>query len=663
MSLGNLIGLLGLLGVVALLVIYLIRPNFQQKFVSSTYIWRQSLKYRKKRIPVNRLRNILLIICQVLIIVAGTLLLTEPFIPAEQEMQYPEKIVIIDASGNMMASVGGDSAVYNTRFDRAVDAVAYLADDVMTANGSITVILADNTPEILVHGAGVEDLGKVIDSLNSLVDERDFYNNPSGCTYGEADMDAAVDLAQSLLYESPNSEVILYTGTTYIDKGNISVVNVSEDYKEDEWNAAIVNVTEIYDENIYTFGVDVVSYNRNDDYVIKCTFFDVNETLDDYVLTARVRLLDNNVRRITFPVADSDDYEIINESSNSGSILSTVRIYSYKEALFELVNGADRTLLRDSLTIDNTYSLYGGMKPVVNLQYSSSSINSMTGAVLGALQSGVSGRWNLKIREETALAPEASGYDMYVYENLVPDTLPTDGVVILFNPDRAKDLGITIGEERQGDFYLAGDNSNSLLSFVHPEDIYVSKYRRITVQDGDFEPVLYCGGDPVLLVKNQGNVKIAIFAFNVNFSMLSMEFYAFAPLMYNLFNYFVPSTFVDYIYEVNDTVELNSRNSYLTLQSPGDMAVELNPIPSEITLTVPGTYYVKDTDSPDAEFLSFFVKMPPSASNILREVDELKHIEISQQTEQIGHELWIYFAAIMVALLFVEWWLQSRDKT
>ena len=36
MTLINKIGLIGLLGVVALIVIYLIRPNYQQKTVSST---------------------------------------------------------------------------------------------------------------------------------------------------------------------------------------------------------------------------------------------------------------------------------------------------------------------------------------------------------------------------------------------------------------------------------------------------------------------------------------------------------------------------------------------------------------------------------------------------------------------------------------------------
>lgn len=42
------LGLLGLIGVVALIIIYLIRPNYQQKYISSTYIWKLSLKYKRR---------------------------------------------------------------------------------------------------------------------------------------------------------------------------------------------------------------------------------------------------------------------------------------------------------------------------------------------------------------------------------------------------------------------------------------------------------------------------------------------------------------------------------------------------------------------------------------------------------------------------------------
>ena len=62
------LGLLGLLGIAVLIIIYILKPNYQQKIVSSTYVWKLSLKYRKRRIPIQRFRNILTFICQMLIL-------------------------------------------------------------------------------------------------------------------------------------------------------------------------------------------------------------------------------------------------------------------------------------------------------------------------------------------------------------------------------------------------------------------------------------------------------------------------------------------------------------------------------------------------------------------------------------------------------------------
>ena len=96
MSLLAPLGLLGLLGIVALIIIYIIKPNYQNKFISSTYIWKLSLKYKRKKIPLNKLRNILLFLCQVAIIAAAAYILARPFIINETK-EAGDEIIIIDA--------------------------------------------------------------------------------------------------------------------------------------------------------------------------------------------------------------------------------------------------------------------------------------------------------------------------------------------------------------------------------------------------------------------------------------------------------------------------------------------------------------------------------------------------------------------------------------
>ena len=97
------LGFLGLIGLIILIIIYIIKPNYQHKFISSTFVWKRSLKFRKKKIPLNTLRNILLFICQVLILTGVTCILAQPFIHTDNSKSEGDVILIIDASASMHA--------------------------------------------------------------------------------------------------------------------------------------------------------------------------------------------------------------------------------------------------------------------------------------------------------------------------------------------------------------------------------------------------------------------------------------------------------------------------------------------------------------------------------------------------------------------------------
>ena len=96
------LGFLGFIGIIALIIIYIIKPNYQNKIVSSTFIWKMSLKYKKKRIPISKLRNILLFICQLLILTAVAFILTQPMINSDDADNSSDEIIIISLllSGN-----------------------------------------------------------------------------------------------------------------------------------------------------------------------------------------------------------------------------------------------------------------------------------------------------------------------------------------------------------------------------------------------------------------------------------------------------------------------------------------------------------------------------------------------------------------------------------
>ena len=160
------LGLLGLLGIAILILIYILKPNYQQKIISSTYVWKLSLKYRRKQVPINRLLSILLLILQILVIAACAMVLAQPFIPSSADRKNEgEKIAVIDASADMLAARNG-----LTRFERAVEEVRALAVETIDRNAScITVILADDNPSVIVYRADSSRREEALGEIDGLL--------------------------------------------------------------------------------------------------------------------------------------------------------------------------------------------------------------------------------------------------------------------------------------------------------------------------------------------------------------------------------------------------------------------------------------------------------------------------------------------------------------
>jgi hypothetical protein len=76
----------------------------------------------------------------------------------------------------------------------------------------------------------------------------------------------------------------------------------------------------------------------------------------------------------------------------------------------------------------------------------------------------------------------------------------------------------------------------------------------------------------------------------------------------------------------------------------------------------PGTYTLTQTPISGVEVTeSFFVKIPAEECNTARTVETLSNPYTEKVEEGFDYDLLLYFAIALVALLFAEWWLQSRE--
>ena len=150
MSVGIWLGLLGLVAVPIVILIYLIKSKYVPKTVSSTFIWQRSLKYMKRKVPINFIMSLLLIM-QILVCVAATLSLMD--IKTEPNKSNAT-IVIVDASASMRAKNGDKS-----RYDVALEKIKAEAEKV-DVNSGMAIIIANDDPTLLTESKLKDEEGK-----------------------------------------------------------------------------------------------------------------------------------------------------------------------------------------------------------------------------------------------------------------------------------------------------------------------------------------------------------------------------------------------------------------------------------------------------------------------------------------------------------------------
>jgi len=639
------LGFLGFLGLIILIIIYIIKPNYQNKIISSTFIWRLSLKIKKKKIPISKLRNILLFICQVLIIATVSCLLAQPFFSTETGPEKTQKIVILDASASMLTE-----SDKQTRFERAVGEVTTLCEEILENDGRISIILAGEKAEFLVREADQASSDMIFAALNSLIEK---HAGESGCSYTEPDLAGAMKLAEQITSETSDVELLLYTDTAYLDAGNVTVKNMVADA---EWNAAILDVRSVIDENYYRFEVDIACYGGVDrDVAVYIDIFGVNGENGEYgeniSFQTVARCRGERVVTLTFAKQDPENLD------DSISEEVAVRTYDYIGVRIEE---------QDSLGEDNSFYLYGGTKQPLRVQYCSSLPNNFFGTAMLILRDSLSDRWDIEYKEvKYEQVPESSGFDVYIFEHTVPDTLPEDGVVILVNPSSIPSrIGVTLGNIASGGTTLLSPGADAaghpIMKGVTPADIIVTQFTSIENYDG-YSSLMEVGGISVLLARNEPDSKIVVMSFSLNYSNLPILL-DFPLLISNIFGYYVPSTVTQYVFETGSSITMDSRSDMLTVVGPG-VEASITEFPGTLKLNAPGVYTVSQVPISGEEVTErFYVRMPASESNIEAVEESLENPYFVIKDEVQNIDLLFYFALAMVALLFVEWWLQSRDQ-
>lgn len=648
------LGLIALLGIVALIIIYLIKPNYQNKFISSTFVWKLSLKLKRKKLPTSRIRNILLIICQILILTLISLILAKPVIVTFAEPKQDEAIAILDSSASMRTKLDEE-----TRYERAVEQIRDLSQTVFNQHGLFSIVIADGNPYFLVERMD-ETAGATIDeALDDLV-EVDHLK----CTYGSTDINKSISVCEEIMADNPNAKVYLYTdkNISYIPS-NIHVVNVSD---ENEWNVAILDASVEYVDNYYDIIVDIACYGRSVQVGL-----DVNVTganaLDknDYGMAIQYKPQDYQVyleaNQVTRVVYKGTGYNNIEEDEFTQFFdIEKKNFFNYKNISVAVDED-------DSFQLDNNFQIYGGQKEVINIQYASPSPNTFVRSILFVLANEYADTYDIQFTEVKDGNYLLEGFDYYIFEHEMPLVLPTDGIVIMMDPNYGSTgsdvtVGGLVDYRGQKEMYLAAEvEDHPLLKNLKLDEVSVSVVTKLLEYDPEYTVLASCNNDPMLMYKKNGKSQIFLMNFSLHYSNLPIRL-EFPYLFNNILTYFTPSIVDKNAYEIYEDIHLNSRGEEMKVSYGDNQEVTYSTFPAKFNATVAGTYQVTQTTYYGEELTEeIYVRIPRSESDIFENVDTIEEPYQVKVEAELYDDLLMYFAFTLVALLIFEWWLKGRD--
>ena len=288
-----------LLGVPVLIVIYLIRVRHEDKPVSSTFIWKLSNRFMKRRLPVQRIKKALAFLLQLLIVIGTALLAARPAVISGPVCDY---IAVIDGSGSMQTVDENGQ----TRFAYALEKVQQLSSQTEKGH-SVSVLLATDSPGWLVKNATSKK-------------EVQLALETASCSLGGCNTDQVTQLVQQLCQTSKNPKVLFYTDNTYEEVSNLQVV----DLNKNEWNVSVENLVSQPAEMGTTFTGYLTSHHKDARITVGLR---VNGILEDVV---KVYCQKDVSTAVTFAEAEITSYE-------------TAEIYVEVD---------------DGLSYDNTYAIF-----------------------------------------------------------------------------------------------------------------------------------------------------------------------------------------------------------------------------------------------------------------------------------------------------------------
>ena len=458
-------GAWALLALAAVLAFYLLKRQYEERTVPSTYLWRMALRDESASRPLERLRRSLLLILQLLAAALFALALMRPALPGHAAGEF---VIVLDASASMQAA----DETGRTRMEEARQRAEELVRG-LNALDRVTVLRAGTNVDVLASRADRQTAIAAIRAAQS--------------GSGGARMEEALSLARAMAQEIEGLDICVFSDASIAPVEGASLYTVGAAAE----NRALVSLA-------------------------------VEETASGGRAVARVANYGAACEIQLEGYADGALCDVRTAQAGAGETVSVS---------FDVPPDAQRVEAR----LAN-----GGALALDDARWWRRAEDTRRTVVLAGegnlfLEAALALRADIDVvRASVEEAPAIEGAQLYIFDGVLPQTLPQSGSLLCVNPPEGADiLGISVaGTQTPQGAVHAGDRFSENLSLA---GVALRAYRPLS----GGEAILLCGDDAIAAWAESGAQRAAVIGFDLSDSNLPVK-YDFPVLMLQLLDALAP---------------------------------------------------------------------------------------------------------------------------
>lgn len=591
-----------LLVIPIIIMLYLLKQKHEEYTVSSLHLWQEVLRDIEANAPWQKLKRSILLFLQIAAMAFLVFALSRPFLNSIGG-QAENSVILLDTSLSMQAK-----DIKPSRFEAArQQALSYVSN--LRPGTAITVIsVGDST--VLEENLS-KDKNTVYEKIKNLK-----------VTNGTSNLEDASNLLQSILSQYPGSDVVFFGDREL----KIPGVNVRfSDMSSASGNFAVVLLSHSFTRNGITVLSRIANFSGSDASVpvslsVDGRVFDARnvnikagETANIYwnSIPINAQLLQCSIDTKDLLDADNTAYDAVNPSNNIRVMLVTGKNV-FLEKVLSLINGIEL------------------------------------------------------FKTDQAGSEDLKGYDLYIFDGYLPQKLPADGSLMVFNPPGNAYFPI----KAEVELPILEKTKHSIFKYIDDNAFSIGRSKTLSLPVWA-EPVLESGKDTLIFAGNLQNRRVLVAGFDLHETDLPLK-PAFPILITNALEWLTPSSIknIEAVHPGQSIdFNLNPKAEQIRVITPsGEITNLAPPFPAAVfSRTDELGQYILEQKTPEGTSNHYFSVNTPGAvesdlfSPSSGNTEAIKAAPSTKSRVETGFNLQWLLLWIVLTILSIEWWVYTNE--